>query len=495
MKPINIYQLTRIQNASLIQKLERQMSARKTFLSVKEWEMDGLRKLAERCKSIDPELTHCAFYYSFLLPKLGKEFDLLRISDAYVVNIELKSRDVSNEAIRGQLLQNRHYLSLLGLPIHSYTYISEEDRLVRLSRSGKLVDTDWNRLCKDLLTQTQCYEGDIEDLFKEYKYLISPLTDPDKFLRKEYFLTYQQRDIKKQILQKAAQKVCSYQGFTGFPGTGKTLLLYDMALQLSWRERVCILHFGAWSQELEQLDRRLKRMDFINCMDGKLPCIEKAYAAVCVDEAHWMTRDALGIVAEYAQTHQVPVIFSYDTEDAIAAKERKKAGTKWIEELEGFTKYRLTNRIRVNRELSSFIHRLMQLPRVVHRDQYPSIHLNYANNWEEVRLFLEYYRQQGYIYIRDERIDACAKDTKEMKDIEVRRAACKEFESVVMLMDESFYYTERGYLLVDGDEEETNSRVRCLFHGLSRAKQQVAVIVKGNLLVFEKILQLLQKNG
>lgn len=42
------------------------------------------------------------------------------------MNIELKSGAVSDETIRKQLTQNRYYLSVLGRPIYSYTYIVEQ---------------------------------------------------------------------------------------------------------------------------------------------------------------------------------------------------------------------------------------------------------------------------------------------------------------------------------------------------------------------------------
>ena len=40
------------------------------------------------------------FFYSFQIPRLGKEFDLLQIKEDQIVNIELKSGVVSDEAIR-----------------------------------------------------------------------------------------------------------------------------------------------------------------------------------------------------------------------------------------------------------------------------------------------------------------------------------------------------------------------------------------------------------
>lgn len=90
------------------------------------------------------------FFLFFPDSKIGKEFDLLQIKDNHIVNIELKSGVVSDQAIRKQLIQNRYYLSVLGRPIQSYTYISSQNRLVRLTHHDHIVDADWERLCEDL---------------------------------------------------------------------------------------------------------------------------------------------------------------------------------------------------------------------------------------------------------------------------------------------------------------------------------------------------------
>ena len=73
----------------------------------------------------------------------------------------------------------------------------------------------------------------MEELFQAELYLISPLTEPERFLNKEYFLTAQQRDIERQILKKIRAERTGAYWFTGLPGTGKTMLLYDIAMKLS----------------------------------------------------------------------------------------------------------------------------------------------------------------------------------------------------------------------------------------------------------------------
>ena len=263
MKSLSIYTLTRNQSIEHISKLERQLSGRKFPLKIRTWEWGSMRALAAQLEMHMQEVYSLRFFYSFQIPRLGKEFDLLQIKDNHIVNIELKSGVVSDQAIRKQLIQNRYYLSVLGRPIQSYTYISSQNRLVRLTHHDHIVDADWERLCEDLQKEGTNYEGNIEDLFRAELYLISPITDPVRFLKKEYFLTSQQRDIEKKILRDIYAKQSGCFWFSGIPGTGKTLLLYDIAMKLSVRHRICMVHCEENGEKWRILHERLQRIDFL----------------------------------------------------------------------------------------------------------------------------------------------------------------------------------------------------------------------------------------
>ena len=113
MKSISIYAVTRNQNIGQLQKLERQLSGREYFLKMRTWELESMRSLVRELEAHMDEVYALRFFYSFQIPRLGKEFDLLQIKDEQIVNIELKSGAVSDETIRKQLIQNRYYLSVL----------------------------------------------------------------------------------------------------------------------------------------------------------------------------------------------------------------------------------------------------------------------------------------------------------------------------------------------------------------------------------------------
>ena len=455
MKSISIYAITRNQNIECLQKLERQLSGRTYFLKMREWELESMKALVRELEMHMQDVHALRFFYSFQVPRLGKEFDLLQIKNDQIVNIELKSGKVSDEAVRKQLLQNRYYLSVQGKMIQSYTYISSQERLVRLNNHDHIVEADWDQLCLALQRQSKDYEGDIEDLFQAEMYLFSPVTEPERFLNKEYFLTSQQKDIERRILDKIRKVKYGYFWFSGLPGTGKTLLLYDIAMKLSVHQKVCMIHCGETGKEWKILHDRLLRIAFLS--DSRLEeCPDfKEYSAILVDEAHLLSVKELHRILELSEKH--PVIFSGDDEDMISDEEMDRTMLREIEHLPDIQSFHLTNRIRTNAELSSFIQNMMHLPEKRMVRYYPHIQVVYANDEEEAEILLKGYQDQ-----------------------------------LVFIIDERYYYDEKGYLREQRQKQQKPTAVRMLFHRLNEAREEFAIIVKRNEAVYEVLLELLQ---
>lgn len=493
MKSVSVYAITRQQNMEQLQKLERQLSGREHFLRLREWELDSMRALVKQLELHMQKVSALRFFYSFQIPRLGKEFDLIQIKDEHIVNIELKSGAVSDEMIKKQLIQNRYYLSVLTRPIYSYTYISSENRLVRLTNHDHIVEADWESLCDILGRDSRDYQGDIEELFKAEYYLISPLTDPVKFLNKEYFLTSQQRDIRRQILRKIRAEHSGYFLFTGLPGTGKTLLLYDIAMGLSDRRKVCMIHCSEAGKKWEILHERLHRIDFLSdsrllddgddgidvIHDGK--DIFAEYSAVLVDEAHLLSVEKLRFILKCAGDR--PVIFSSDSEDMISPYELDRGNLHVIEGLPGIQIFRLTNRIRTNAELSSFIQNIMHIPAGRRLKEYPHIEVVYANDDGEAANLLDDYRARGYWYKAD------GGNSYGSRNVEPSGGV----DSLVVVMDDHYYYDEEGYLRsLEAKDRANVFNVRSLFHYLNQAKEILAIVVKGNPDVYAGLMNVLQ---
>ena len=464
MKSVSIYALTRNQTGDQLQKMEHQLSGRDSFLKIRDWEIGSMRALVNQLKAHMEEVPLLRFFYSFQIPRLGKEFDLLQIKDGQILNIELKSGAVPDHAIRRQLLQNRYYLSVLGRPIRSYTYISSANRLVRLNSHDHIVEADWELLCRDLMQESADYEDEIEKLFRAELYLISPWTQPERFLKKEYFLTCQQRDIERQILKKIRAEKAGIFSFSGLPGTGKTLLLYDLAMKLSNRQPVCIIHCKEEGKKWNILQKRLQRVTFLSANEIETQLPRGSFHAVLVDEAHLLSEEKGRALLGFCQNR--PLIFDGDREDMIAPEELPPNTMTLLETLPKIQSFRLTNRIRTNAELSSFICDMMHLPRQKTQKSYPHIAVVYANTDTEAEKLLYAYEKQGY----------------------QRTNTGEETDRLVVLLEDFWYYEKTGYLR-SGSEEVG---VRRLFHQLSTAKEELALIVQQNEPLYDTLLNLLK---
>lgn len=464
MKSISIYAITRKQNLAQLSKLERQLSKREKPLKMREWELDSLKKLVEQLEARMQDVCGLRFFYSFQIPRLGKEFDLLQIKEDQIINIELKSGAVSEEAMRRQLIQNRYYLSVLGRPIRSYTYISSQNRLVRLTNHDHLADTDWEQLCSELRNESEDYKGDAETLFQAELFLISPLTEPSRFLKKEYFLTAQQRDIERQILKKIRTDRTGCYWFCGLPGTGKTLLLYDMAMKLSARQQVCMIHCGEAGEQWKVLHERLRRVKYLS--DSQITSdLLTGSSAVFVDEAHLLSKEKLEYILQHCGNR--PVIFSSDCEDMISPEEMDCGTVHALEQIPGIQSFRLTNRIRTNAELSSFIQNMIHLPERKAGRHFPHVTVLYANDDQEAELLLKDAQHRGYEVLSREKGSAVSADC------------------LAMVLDQRYFYDKQGYLC------SKDRSVRRLFHQLNGAKEELMLVVKQNEPVYAALLDLL----
>lgn len=87
--------------------------------------------------------------------QIGKEFDLLRFGDNYIINIEIKTES-SIDKIFKQQQKNKYYLEFLDKEIYIYTYILNENKLYKLIRkdsNNEIKEATFNELCNKLLLQ------------------------------------------------------------------------------------------------------------------------------------------------------------------------------------------------------------------------------------------------------------------------------------------------------------------------------------------------------
>ena len=246
MKSLNLYTLTRVSDPCRFSSFESVLSVRESIQNFKEHEINSLRVLADQLFSAGKSLPLLdGFFFSYRIPQISKEFDLLRIGSDSIVNIELKSGTVPTDRIEKQLAQNRYYLAHTQKRVLTFCYIAKQNRLFQLDDDLTLSEQPISELVDSLAAQGNLFDGNIDTLFRPADFLVSPINTPSKFLQNQFFLTSHQEKIKNQIIALENSRT-DYQfiGITGGAGTGKTLLLYDLAVTLSEYGKCCIVHCG-----------------------------------------------------------------------------------------------------------------------------------------------------------------------------------------------------------------------------------------------------------
>lgn len=488
MQPISLYLLTREQDPKLFALYERHLSGRQQIRQTNQREQESLRTLVEdllSCREgegLQPEQLS-GFYYSYTIRHISKEFDLLKFPRGRncVLNIELKSADVGEQRIREQLLQNQYYLGHLSDTIFSYTYVSSLHRLYRLNTHGYLQQVPLETL-RDLLRDPDFLlprEGDIDALFDAVYYLISPITTPEKFLNGEYFLTNQQHEFRRQILSAIRTgKRPLLIGIGGGAGTGKTLLLYDLAMVLSRRHRVRILHCGSLSQGHRILDRKLRNVAIFSA-DGT-PASEEGERAdapvdyLLVDEAGRLSPEQFQALSDLAEREKLVCIFCYDAARFRFADENGRALQKSMQERADLSLV-LSGNIRINRSLASFTRILFDRREEPGDRNFSSVLLRLAHGGRERAVFCELLRQQGFVLSGEGAFPA----------------AGSEADRVAVILGPEFSYDAEGVLHGASGEEENLSALQLLYDEISRAREALCLLVLDNDALFADLLRML----
>lgn len=138
-----------------------------------------------------------------------------------------------------------------------------------------------------------------------------------------------------------------------------------------------------------------------------------------------------------------------------------------LEQIPGIQSFRLTNRIRTNAELSSFIQNMIHLPERKAGRHFPHVTVLYANDEREEELLLKDAQHRGYEVLSREKGSAVSADC------------------LAMVLDQRYFYDKQGYLC------SKDWSVRRLFHQLNGAKEELMLVVKQNEPVYAALLDLL----
>lgn len=488
MRSVNIYTLTRNVEPEVKPLFERSLSHREAKLRVKEQEFDQIRQIVGELERLGaPEDCFEDWFYSFPIPHISREFDLLKAGrNGCVINLELKSasRSVTMARIQKQLERNAYYLSLIGKRIYSFTFVSDRKKrgkLYELTESGLKVCT-FRELIRRLGKVKHPVQENIEELFRPGDYLISPYSEPERFCQGQYFLTEHQQQMKEKIVTGIRRSSATLWGITGEAGTGKTLVLYDVAKDLSKDYRICVIHCGKLSERHERLKNRLEGIDLIEAGEFGGAGAKADYDVVCVDETQRLSEEELeSVLEQYGSGRIKACLFVYDLKQVLSKSERERNNPERLRQVLGFQELKLAKNIRTSKEIYAFINSLLDLKKRSNV-AFPNIDVLSSGNEKETQRLIEIGQKRGYHFI-----PPVYEDSHDVIGL--------EFDRVMVVLDGKFSYDAAGVLTGEEYPGEDYLYVQLLYQNVSRAKERLCIIVQENEAVFRELIGVVNRNA
>lgn len=493
MRNINILSIIeayRKLSNTLFQKL---MNSYGITSGIKNHELNGIESFVDELLKANNNISIVNRYYlGYSIPQIGKEFDLLRFGHNYIINIEIKTES-SIEKILKQQQKNKYYLSFLDKPLHIYTFISNENKLYKLvirNNGDEIEEITFNELCNILMSQEVVTFNNIDDLFNPSDYLVSPFNSPEKFMSEGYFLTVQQEQIYKEIQTKLSDTATNFIALTGGAGTGKTLLTYHIAKETIQRgKKVLILHCAPLNSGHQILMDEYNWSIYMpkyapNTIDFDL---------IIIDEAQRMYPYQFDKYIKEVRTLNKKCIFSYDEKQYLRDNEKQYHTKERIEKELLCTPYKLTDKIRTNKEIAYFIRQLFNIKKNIPNIDYTNIELTYCKDCYSAKLLLQELLERGWKtpnYTPGTRsffhYEAyLSNDTESAHSV-----VGQEFNNVVVVIDESFKYNSQGDLIADNTYY---SQRQMLYQIITRTRKKLHIVIINNEVMLNRCIDILSK--
>lgn len=496
-RPINIYLLSHTPDETAFNTLVQRCLQNKNPNPIENHEIESLQKLVDEFKNNSLSIAEMdGFFYSFKIPRVGKEFDLLKITDNLCINIELKSTDVGEETIRKQLLKNQYYLNHLkseSRDLKMYSIITDTMKCYEFI-NNELQQVELSKIITQVRKLSDNYYDTIDNLFKPSAYLVSPLNRSEEFLQKEYFLTEHQNEKKKKIISNISSGGIFL--LSGKAGTGKTLLIYDLARTCSKMGRkTLIIHCNKLPSDFaNEMQEKIDNLTVIEAYQLKNFRLND-YDCIFIDESQRIWNEQFEQICDSIGNGLY--VFSFDSEQVLSERERSRDIVGKIRKLDWKDNINLTDKIRTNKRVTSFISHAMNLKSSGEEtsEDYTGIDLCYASTPEEAYTLLQYFKDKDYIFINYSKSnvnDSPYDQYVGLENYDTHHIMGQEFDKVVMLMDSSFYYDDNGMLRGKTHPTPNYLYPKLFYQGITRAREYLAIIVIGDPGLFDKMVSIIK---
>lgn len=427
------------------------------------------------------------FYVDYTIPQISKQFDLLKITDSKILNIELKSAECSIEKIENQLRKNRKYIDPLGKINYYFSVITESKEVYQLD-GDEFLKVD----LKKIYTVFELMRGDkkednASELFNPMSYLISPLNDPKKFVQGRYSLTDAQENAKQKIISNIELGSNIVNGVTGKAGSGKTLLLYDIAREMSAIKRVIVLNCAILSRGHNELKKLINNVEIEEIKNYK-KIID--YDLILIDESQRLKETQLEYILNHCVQNKKTCVFFYDKRQVLSKREIKEGVINKLEARGDLNKICLKGIIRTSDDLSKGIRCIFDLNEKKELTN-NIIEIYKTSRNQETRYLIHYLQKKYYTFINFSKSNYSYSEYSSFpeEDYDTHHVIGQEFNNVVVVLGKEFTYNESGQLTASEHPNPDYLYTNLLYEALTRAKYKIAIIIQDNDVLYSKMIK------
>lgn len=455
-------------------------------------EEEDLRKFTKYLKSAD-FTSYDNFFYSYKIPQISKEFDLLRVGQDTIINIEIK-RYSDEEKIKNQLLRNQYYLSFIDKKNYLFCFIAENEQLYYLSENNTLECSDRTFLLT-LIDKQKCNPDlELDDLFKPSNYLVSPFNKTEEFISNKYFLTSQQENYRTDILKTIKNaKQHEFIKLEGGAGSGKTLLTFDIAKTLmNQNNKVAIIHCGELNEGHNTLKSTYKWSiypiyHYKNILYDNLDIL-------IIDEGQRIDFQQFASITSEIIKNNIKCLFSFDPLQILSSKEANSSSLDLANRI-ATKQLKLSGKIRTNKEITYFIRNLFNLEKTNHSISYPNIYVSYYPSYKNASGYIKHLTAQGWNFINytPSRYKEETFECLNCYQIGVAHSVIgQEFDNIVAVLDEKFYYENN--ILMSHSLKSNYSAERMFFQAITRTREKLHIVIINNEQLLENCLKILNRH-
>jgi len=467
-------------------------------INLKEKEPQTIEKFLQLLKTININILGeinpvkiDGLFLDYSIPGMTKEFDILKVTREFVLNIELKLENKTTDEMRKQLIDNKFYLSKANCQrAYYFSYNAETDKLYELDNNNQLVDVTTTDRIIHLLNVDNMDGVKIEDLFLPSKYLVSPFNDTDRFLSNDYLLTESQKAKKTQILNNQHNEIFIF----GNAGTGKTLLLYDIAKYYkNMGKSVFILHCAKLNSGHYQLIQNEFNIFGLKQYSEIVEKTSDPNNIILIDESQRLTDYQINnIISRNNST----VIFSGDPKQVLGNNESGPKLHDFVDD-NNIPVISLKNKIRSNASLSEFIKGLMDYNYKVdkkHPIEKDKISLEYFDNHLEAISYMQQLSREGEYEVMTlpGSIGYSVDEYTQYNKVFGQNAFTvigQEFDNVATLIGPNISYNDKGNLYSFNTYYASSN---ALFQNITRTRLKLKLIIVNNPIILQKVIDLLK---